>query len=153
MTKQDWITLLAPAVATLVLALIGLLAAVISGLTGRLKAYFDAHGQAAAAQAVAEAGTTIQRELMTSASTIAGKIQTGQLDYTNRAALETEALREVAIVQQRAPGALAVAQPVAGALVADIMGKVDRMVLASPTIPTTAPVAPTKPVLVSANVP
>ena len=59
-------------------------------------------------------------------------------------------MREEAIVKQRVPGALAVAQPVAGALVADIMGKVDRMVLASPTMPTTAPVAP---VLVPANAP
>jgi hypothetical protein len=137
MTKSDYINLFAPAVAALVLALAGLLAAFLSGLTGKLTAYFTTHNEAALAQAAASANTVIQSALATGAATIAGKISRGELDYTNRAAIQAEAVREVGLVQARVPAMLTAAQPVAGALVASLMSKVDAMVVASPTLPST----------------
>ncbi len=132
----DWAPLFAPAVAGLVTAGGLVLGAIVTGMTTRLNAWLTAHGDAAAASAVASASAVIQPALQTGASVIAGKIASGELDYTNRAAITAEAEKEVALVKTRIPGMLAVAAPVEGALVAAIMGKIDQMVVASPTIPT-----------------
>ena len=135
MSHADWIALLAPAVAGLAVTLAAGLGAVMTGLTAKAGAWLMVKGQASAATAIVSANTVIDRALMTGASTIAGKIQAGTLDYTDRSAIETEAVREVGLVQQRVPAMLAVAEPLAGALVASLMAKVDAQVVASPTIP------------------
>jgi len=141
MTHDQWVALFAPALSVLIGALGLFLAAGVSGLLGQLKAYFEARGNASAAQAVAAASAVIQPALMTGASTIAGKIARGELDYTNRVAIAAEATREVSLLQARIPGMIAVAAPVAGALVASMMAKVDAQMVASPT-PLAAQVSP-----------
>jgi hypothetical protein len=136
-----WVVALQPVVGALVLAVAGIAATLISGLGAKLSAYLVTNKQAAAASMVADANTVIHAALMTGASTIAGKIQTGQLDYTNRAAWEAEAQREVTLVQQRVPGAIATAAPVAGALLASLMAKVDALqVSATPLVAPPVPV-------------
>jgi hypothetical protein len=104
-------------------------------LTAQLSAYFIVHKQAVAAKAAADAGQVIGTALATGAATIAGKIQTGELDYTNRASLVVEAKREVGLAEQRAPAMVAIVNPIPGALVANLMGKVDALVVASPSLP------------------
>jgi hypothetical protein len=141
MTHDQWVALFAPALSVLIGALGLFLAAMVTGLLGQLKAYFEARGNASAAQAVAAASAVIQPALMTGASTIAGKIARGELDYTNRVAIAAEATREVGLLQARIPGMIAVAAPVAGALVASMMAKVDAQMVASPT-PLAAQVSP-----------
>ena len=139
MTHQDWIDLFAPSLALILPSIAVGVTVFVTGLTGRMTEYFKAHGQAAAAQAVADAGTVINQALMTSATTIAGKIQTGQFDYTDRAVWQKEAEREVGLVKQRVPEMLAIAPPIAGALVANLMAKVDALVVASPSLPLPPP--------------
>lgn len=133
MTHEEWMTTLAPIMSALVLGIAAILGIVLTGIAGRLKSYLDARGMAAAAQAVAAANAVIQPALMTGASTMAGKIARGELDYTNRAALTAEAAREVGLVEARIPGMIAVAAPMAGALVASMMAKVDAQMVASLT--------------------
>ncbi len=125
----DWTPIFAPAVAGLVTAGGLVLGAVMTGLTARLKAWLDKHGLAAEASAVASANAVIQPALQTEASVIAGKITSGQLDYTNRAQIVAAAQNGVEIVHERLPQMVAVAAPVAGALVGSIMGKVDQLML------------------------
>ena len=139
MTHQDWINLFAPAVAALVLAIAGALAAILSGLSKKASAWLTSHNEAAVAAAVASAGQVINRALDTSASVIAGKIQSGELDYTNRAALTAEAERELALVKTRVPDMLAVVASADAPLISAIMGKVDAQVVASPTLPLSPP--------------
>ena len=160
MQAHDWITLFAPAIAGLVTAAGVILAAVISGLSAKASAYFTAHGQAAAAQMVASANAVIQPALQTGASVIAGKIGSGQLDYTNRAQIVTEASREVDLVKARVPGMIAAAAPVEGALLASLMGKIDAMVAVAlaATAPSSLPaavqtIAAAQAALASLNVP
>lgn len=107
----------------------------------KLSTIAAAHGQAALAADITAATAVIQPALQTSASVIAGKINSGALPLGDRAAWVAEAQREAALVAQRVPGAVATLQPVAADLVADIMGKVDAAVVASPTIPAPPPAA------------
>jgi hypothetical protein len=101
----------------------------------KLQAIATAHKQTAVAAQIAAATPVLQAALQTSASTIAGKIASGALPLNDRAAWVAEATREVGLVAQRVPGAVAVLEPAAGAMVASMMGKVDAAVVASPTIP------------------
>jgi hypothetical protein len=128
----DLAPLFAPVVAGLVTATGLVLGAVVTGVTARLKDWLITHGDAAAAQAVASANAVIQPALQTGASVIAAKIASGELDYTNRTAIAAEAEKEIALLQTRIPGMLAVAAPVEGALVAALMGKIDAMMVAAP---------------------
>lgn len=127
MTHEDWITILAPTVAASVVALAGIAAAFFSGLTKKASAWLTLHNQAALAQAVAAAGAVIQPALQTGASAIAAKIASGALDYTDKSAIAAEAQREVSLVEARVPGMIAIAAPVAGALVASMVAKVDAV--------------------------
>ena len=138
MTTQEWLTLLSPLVAAVVGSLILILAAVVSGLTAKASAYLTAHHQAATAAAVVSAGQVMNQLLTVGASTISGKIQTGQLDWLDRAAWQKEATAEVAVAMSRMPEALAFVPPAATTLIADLMAKVDAQVVASPTIPSPA---------------
>lgn len=133
MSHQDWISLFAPAVAALALAAATIAGAVVTGLGAKVSAWLTAKGNATTAQAVAAASAVIQPALMTGASTIAGKIARGELDYTNRDALAAEAVREVGLVQLRVPAMLAVAAPAVADLVASMVAKVDAAMVASPT--------------------
>lgn len=133
MSHQDWIGLFAPAVAALVLAVAGIIAAALSGITTRLSGYLAANHQAAVASAIASANAVIQPALTTSANVIAGKIARGELDYTDRSAIASEATREVALVEKRVPAMIAVATPQLDDLVANVMGKVDAQLVSSIT--------------------
>ena len=133
MTHQDWVALFAPAVATLVLAVAGLIAAVLTGLTKRARTWLDAKGDASAATAVAAASSVIQAGLLTGASTIAGKIARGEMDYTDRTALAAEAMREAGLAKDRLPQVVANVAPPMADMVASLMGKVDQQLVASPT--------------------
>jgi hypothetical protein len=130
-TSLDWVSLFAPTVAALVLAVGLVVGALVTGLLSRLKAWLVAHGQSAAAQAVASAGAVIQPALQTGANTIAGKIASGALDYTNRQQVMAEVSQEVGLVKARVPEMLAIASPSGGALAASMLGKVDALMVAA----------------------
>jgi hypothetical protein len=102
----------------------------------KLQAIATAHKQTAVAAQIAAATPVLQAALQTSASTIAGKIASGALPLNDRAAWVAEATREVGLVAQRVPGAVATLEPAAGAMVASMMGKVDAALVASPTVDT-----------------
>jgi len=65
MTHEEWMTLLGPLLAALVLAAAGIITMVATGITGRLKAYFDAKGQAEASKALTDASTRVQTAMAT----------------------------------------------------------------------------------------
>jgi len=134
MNKTDLIQLFAPAIAALLLAVVGLATAAITGLSKKLEASLDAHQQSAAAALVSSAANALDAEMTTSANAIAGKIQAGTLDYTSKSAIEAEARREAELVAQRLPAQLMAAAPQAATVVAAIIGKVDAQLLASPTV-------------------
>ena len=159
LTTDQWINLFAPVLAIALPTVAAGLAVVVSGLGKKVGAWFASRGDADAATAVAAATTSINTALMTGAGTLAGKIQTGQVDWTNRASWVEEARREVQLAISRVPQAVAIAKPVEEALVANLMSKVDALVVASPTIGAAPPVVveatkvpPSAPMTVSAAV-
>ena len=141
MTHADWINLFAPAIGAVILALAGLVVALLTGLTGRLKTYFDSHDEVAVARVLDTVNAAIDKELETSASVIAGKIDRGELDYTDRAAWQKEAVSEVALVKGRLPAMAQVAVATGTPLLTQLMARVDAKAVASPTINAPAPVA------------
>ena len=142
MTNADWIALFGPVVAGVVTVGAAALAAILTGLSAKLSAYLTAHQQAAAAQMLASANAVIQPALQTGASTLAARIATGKLDYTNKTALLSAAVAELAVIEPRVASSIAVAAPIAGALVASMIGKLDAMMVAKPLLPVPAPVQP-----------
>jgi hypothetical protein len=132
-THDQWIALFQPVIGALVLAMAGLITVLLTGLTSKANAWLTAHNQQSLARAVAAADAVIQTSLMTGASTIAGKVARGELDYTNRAALLAEAQREVGLVQARIPDMIAIATPEVTTLVATMLGQIERQLVASPT--------------------
>ena len=141
MTKADWINLAAPAIGAIILAFAGLLVALLTGLTGKLTAYFDAHNAAAAGALLTQGNTAIDAEVERSASVIAGKIDRGELDYTKRADWQKEAVAEVALIQQRLPAIAVAALSSATPLLTQVMARVDAKAVASPTINAAVPPA------------
>ncbi len=130
----DWKTILEPVVATLLVFLIGIFVAYVSGLVKWAQAFLISHKQASAAAALGTAWNIVQGALTTGASTIAGKVQRGELDWTNKPQMQAAAEHEVAEAESRVGASIATVNPAAGALVASLMAKVDSQVVASPTI-------------------
>ena len=127
---MDWTPILQPLIGGAVTAAGIVLAAAVSGLGKKLSAYLVAHDQAAGAQAVAAAVSVIGPALQTGAEAIAQKVRSGQLSHQDQ--LVAEAVREVGLVQQRVPAMIAIAQPVEGALVAAMLGRVTAAVRGGP---------------------
>ena len=125
-----WLTVLAPEISLLLAMLLAFLLALWSGLLTKAEAWLTAHHQAALAQAIASANAVIQPAIQTGANAIIEKVRTGQIDLSNRASIDAAAVAEVALVKARVPDMLAVAQPVEGALIASMVGKVQAGVAA-----------------------
>ena len=139
MTHDQWMTALAPVISAVVLGLAGILTVVLSGVSGRLKAYLDVRGQAQASAIVADASAALQAGMANSAGQIALKIQAGKLDVTNEAEIGAEAAAQATKLEAKLAGAVATAQPIAGALAEGILGKLGNLGAAVPPI-VTAPV-------------
>ena len=126
--------ILSPVVAATLLPVVTIGLAKATGLVKMGEEWLATHKQAAMAHAVDVAWTQVDSFLETSASVIAGQIQSGKLNWLDRAAWQRVAVSEVLLVQQRAPAAVLAVAAEAPTLLVQLMGKVDDKVVASPTI-------------------
>ena len=127
MTHEEWMTLLGPLLAALVLAAAGIITTLATGITGRLKAYLDAKGQAEASKVVTDASVRVQTAMANAAGQIALKVQTGALDLTNGAAVLAEAHTQAELVVAKLPDAVELLRPMEGAIAAGILGKLGAL--------------------------
>lgn len=138
MTHQDLMALLGPLLAALVMAAATIVGAVATGIAGRLRAYLDAKGQAEAGRVLADANGRMQDAMANAAGTMALKVQTGQLDLTDEAAVLAEGHLQAAKVMAKLPTLMEVLQPIQGAIAEGIVGKLGLGTLAAGS--STAPV-------------
>lgn len=131
MTHADFVTILSSVLVAILPGLVTGIAGALVLLFGlgaaRLRAWFDARGQAAASQIVADANVRLQAATQNGAGAIALAIQTGNLDPTSMTALRLAAAAQAVSIQQKLPDALATLKPIEGALVDMILGKLGTL--------------------------
>ena len=147
---STWLAILSsisPIIAVAMVPLAGWVLAKLTGLEVIARDWLTSHKAATAARVLDAAWSQVTDLATTSASVISGKIQSGELDWTDRAAWQKAAVAEVALIKARAPAAVATIAQQSGALgagdtlLAQVMGAVDKQYVASPTLgqPTPAP--------------
>ena len=136
LTHDEWMTLLAPALSALVLAAATIIGAVATGISGRIKTYLDAKGQAEASKVLTDASTRVQSAMQNEAGNIALEIGAGHLDVTDLAAVNARAVQGEAAIVAKLPHAVDLLKPIEGAIAQGIAGK-----LGLPMIPAVAPAA------------
>ena len=134
MTHADWMNLLIAVVAAAVIPVGTFLGLLITGLGKRLSTWLEKRGLAAEAAIATAGATALAAEVNTSASVIAGKIDRGELDPTDRKAWEKLAIAEVPLIQSRLPALAGAAIPTGAKVLTDLMAAVDNKTVASPTI-------------------
>lgn len=128
MTKQDILTLLGPSIAALLLAVFALATAVITGLLGRVKKYFDDKGDVAASNIVANASAQAQNAMANAAGNLALKVQNGTLDITNASQVEAAAKEEAGKIALKIPDAINLLAPLATTVAEGVSGKLGQLV-------------------------
>ena len=134
MNHEQWLALLGPVLAALILPLATLAGMVVTGIAGQIKGALAARGLAANAEIVDKASSQIQAAMQNAAGTLVVRAQAGQLDLTNLQAVKAEAAVEARAIEAKLPGAVAVLAPLAGAVAAGVVGKLGAL-LAPSAIP------------------
>lgn len=136
MTGLDWNVILAPVLTVLVMTIAGFLGLVLTGLTDRLKRYFDAKGNAQASNIVSAASSIVQSAMQNEAGQIALKIQTGQIKASDALEIQDLVVEAAKRIRGKVPDSLAKLNPAPGSIEAGVSGKITAaMPAAAPTQP------------------
>jgi hypothetical protein len=134
-----YLVILGPLLGAILLPLVAWGLARVTGLEAKLHDWLVAHQQSKAADLVDSAWGQIDRAVETSAGVLAGQMTNGDLSWTDRAAWEAKAQAEMAVIERRAPGAIAQAATSVPVVLAQLMASVDAKMVAAP--PTATPIA------------
>ena len=139
MTHEEWMATLAPVISALVLGLTAIIGAVLTGVTGRLKAYLDARGQQAASAVLADASVRLQAAMQNGAGNIALAVRNGTLDITDQAKVQAMAVEQARGIVRKLPSVIDALQPVENAIIQGVTGKVTSALAAPATAPAVTP--------------